>query len=412
MKRQTLALALLLALMPASLLRAGSEGRLKGNVVDPEGKPILGAQVTLSAQEVASTRETKTKKGGKFTMIVADASRSYMIRIEKEGYQTIQEPIKLEIGGQLVRTWTMRAGETVAGASMVEGRVPGAKVYNDGATAFNKGQIDEALAKFREAAEVNPELAEAFQGQAMIHWSRQETDLALAAAEKVVALDPTNVLGLRIRYDAYVEKQDERADEALDALVEADPTEGTARRVFNAGIAAVRANDTETAISRFMTALEIDSGLRQAHQVLGQIYNHQKEHDKAIASAEALLALDPDSSQAHSILYEAYRAKGDEEKAAVSWAVLKDADPKDLARALFEEGQALFQAGNVAAATTKLEQAVEADPDHAAAHYTLGLCYLNTGNQGGAKEKLERFLTLAPDHPEAPSAREMVSFLE
>lgn len=412
MKRQTLTLALLLALMPASLLLAGSEGRLKGNVVDPEGKPILGAQVTLSAQEVASTRQTKTKKGGKFSLIVADASRSYMIRIEKEGYQTIQEPIKLEIGGQLVRTWTMRAGETVAGASMVEGRVPGAKIYNDGATAFNKGQVDEALAKFREAAEVNPELAEAFQGQAMIHWSRSETDLALAAAEKVVALEPTNVLGLRILYDAYLEKGDTRAGEALDALVAADPTEGTARRVFNAGIAAVRANDTETAISRFLTALEIDSGLQQAHQVLGQIYNHQKEHDKAIASAEALLALVPGSSQAHSILYEAYRAKGDEEKAAESWAVLKQADPEDLAKALYEEGQALFNANDIPAATEKLEQAIDAYPDLAAAHYTLGLCYLNSNNPSGAKEHLEKFIELAPDNPEVASAKGMLEYIQ
>ncbi len=366
----------------------------------------------LSAQEVSATREATTKKGGKFVMIVADATRSYMIRIEKDGYQTIQEPLRLNVGGQLIKNWTMRKGETIAGATMVEQHAPGAKVYNDGAKAFNNGQIDEALAKFHEAGEINPELAEAFQGQAMIHWSRKETGPALAAAEKVVALDPTNVLALRVRYDAYVEMTDERAGEALDALVAADATPGTARRVFNAGVAAVKANQTEAAISRFMTAVEIDSGLKQGHQILGQLYNHQKEHDKAIASAETLLALEPGSPQAHSILYEAYRAKGDEEKAAVSWAVLKEADPKDLARALYEEGQSLFNAGSVPAATEKLEQAVEADPSHAGAHYTLGLCYLNSGDQTGAKAHLEKFIELDPEHPEVASARDMISFLK
>jgi hypothetical protein len=37
MKRRTLTLALLLALLPASLLLAGAEGRLKGIVVDVDG---------------------------------------------------------------------------------------------------------------------------------------------------------------------------------------------------------------------------------------------------------------------------------------------------------------------------------------------------------------------------------------
>jgi tetratricopeptide (TPR) repeat protein len=253
MKRRTLTLALLLALVPASLLLAGAEGRLKGIVQDKDGKPIVGANVLLQAQEVSAKRQAKTKKGGKFVMIVADATRNYMIRIEMEGYQTIQEPLKLTIGGQVSKTWTMHAGETVAGATVVETHGPGARVYNEGAKAFNNGEIDVALAKFREAGEINPELTEAFQGQAMIHWSRQETDLALAAAEKVVALDPTNTLGLRVRYDAYVENNDERAGEALDALVAADPTPATARRVFNLGVNAVREGNVDEAVARLST---------------------------------------------------------------------------------------------------------------------------------------------------------------
>ena len=388
MKRRILTVVLLLALMPASLLLAGAEGRLKGVVQNQDGEPIVGARITLMAQEVSATRQTTSKKGGKFVMIVADATRSYMIRIVQDGYQTIQEPVKLNIGGQVEKTWTMHAGESVTGASVVEVHAPGAKVYNEGANAFNRGEVDLALAKFREAGEANPELAEAFQGQAMIHWSRKETNEALAAAETLVALDPTNVLGQRVRYDAYVELGDERADAALEELITADPSPATARRVFNAGVAAVRANDAERAIARFEKVVELDPTLAKAHQILGQLYNTQGEHDRAIASAETLLAMAPDSAEAHSILYEAYRAKGDTEKAAASWAILEQADPEDLARALAEEGRSLFDAGQMAEATAKLEQAVKLDPEHPMAHYTLGLCYLNAGDQTAAKEHL------------------------
>ena len=416
MKRRILTLALLLALVPASLLLAGAEGRLKGVVQDKDGKGIVGAQVVLMAQEVSATRQAKTKKGGKFVMLVADATRSYMIRIEKDGYQTIQEPIKFTIGGQITKTWTMLEGEMATGATVVEVHAPGAKIYNDGAKAFNNGEIDKALEKFREAGAVSEAegqpLVEAYQGQAMIHWARKENDAAQAAAEKAVAIDPQNVVGLRILFDAYSDKSDERATETLDALVTVDKTPGTARRVFNIGVVAVRANDLEAAIGRFEQAIEIDPTLVQAHEILGQLYNSKQEHDKAIASAETVLSLNPESPKAQSILYEAYTAKGDTEKAQAAWAILKEADPQDLARALADEGQSLFQAGNIAAATEKLKQAVDADPDHPTAHYTLGLCYLNSGDQAMAKTHLERFVALNPDHPEAASAKDMLQYIQ
>ena len=427
MKRLTLTLALLLAILPASLLLAGAEGRLKGVVQDNDGKGIVGAQVVLMAQEVSATRQAKTKKGGKFVMLVADATRSYMIRIEADGYQTIQEPIKFNIGGQIEKTWTLLEGETVAGASVVEVHEPGAKVYNEGAKAFNNGDIDKALEKFIEAGEESAAegkpLVEAFQGQAMIHWSRKDMAVddaekerlravALEAAEKAVEIDPSNVVGLRIRYDAYSEVEDERAPEALDALVAADKSSGTARRVFNVGVAAVRANDLQGAIDRFEQAVEVDPTLRQAHEILGQLYNNNQQYTEAIATAEQVLALDPASTKAHSILYEAYKATGDTAKAQASWAVLKEADPQDLARALADDGQSLFQAGNIAAATEKLEQAVEAYPEHPTAHYTLGLCYLNGGRQALAKQHLEKFVALNPDHPEAATARDMIQYIQ
>ncbi len=409
MKRRILTFALLLALVPATLVLAGAEGRLKGVVVDPDGQPIVGAEVQLTAQEVFAQRQATTKKGGKFVMIVADATRSYVIRIEKEGYQTLQEPVKLDVGGQVEKTWTLRPGETVAGAAIVDKGAAGARVYNEGAKAFNNGEIDVALAKFQEASVENPELVEAFQGQAMIHWSREETDPALAAAEKIYALDPTNVLGLRIRYDAYLEKGDERAGQALQELAAVDSSPGTARRIFNAGVAAVRANDAATATARFEQAVAIDPRLSQGHNILGQLYNSQGQHDKAIASAEKLLELDPDGTEAHSILYQAYNAKGDAAMAEKSYAVLKASNPEDLAQTFFEQGKSLWDAGNAAGAIEKLKQAVETQPDHALAHYFLGLAYAGTDVKA-ALEHLQKSLDLDPTHQEAASAQSMLDY--
>ena len=43
------------------------------------------------------------------------------------------------------------------------------------------------------------------------------------------------------------------------------------------------------------------------------------------------------------------------------------------------------------------EQALEADPDDAAAHYGLGFCLLNTGRVADAKPHFEKALQAMPD---------------
>ncbi len=412
MRQRSSILACVVALLFAGALAAGTEGRIAGEIQDAQGKPIADARVTLMAQEVRLARTTESNKKGKFTLIVADATKSYLIRIEKDGYQPIQEAIKVPVGGLIRKSWTLAPGEGAIGAAVVEAVDPAAKVYNEGAQAFNTGELDTALAKFQEAAELKPELAEAWQGIMMIHWGQERTQEAVSAAEKLVALDPENVFALRVLHDGYDEFGDERSAQVLDTLVEVDRTEGTARRVFNVGVAAVRANDADTAIRRFEQALEIDPTLAPAYRVLGQIHNSLSDYPAAIASAQKLLELEPGSPEAHGILYQAYRATGDSAKAQESLQILQSANPEELARAMFDEGQTNFNAGNLEQAKSTFEQLLSVQPEHAAAHYMLGLCYLNTGNQTRAKQLLQRFLELAPEHPEAGAAREMLQYLE
>ena len=63
-------------------------------------------------------------------------------------------------------------------------------------------------------------------------------------------------------------------------------------------------------------------------------------------------------------------------------------------------------------AIADFEQVAELDPEHASAHYYLGLCYTNTAETSQAKAHLHRFLELAPDDSNAAAAREMLKYLE
>ncbi len=401
-----------LLVLPAALV-ASTSGRLSGVVEDQQGNPIEGARVTLMAQEVQSAVTTETNRKGKFNLIVADATKAYLIRIEKEGYQPVQEPIEVPIGSMIRRTWQLVPGESAAGADMLQSAEdPAGKLYNEGARLYNTGDFDGALEKFEAASQLDASIPEIWSGLARIYWSREQDAEGIAAAEKLVELDAENVLGLRILADAYREHGDARAEQMLDRLVAVDKTEGTAKRVFNQGVEKVKQGDSEAAIQRFEQAISIDPTLAPAYRVLGQLYNSQSDHEQAVVYGQKLLELEPGSAEAHSILYAAYQILGNQEGAQASLKALQSAQPEELAEALFSEGKSYFDNNQPTEAIRVLSQLLSVQPDHPGANYILGLSYLNVDEQAKAVEQLERFIELAPDHPEAPAAREMLGYLK
>ena len=59
---------------------------------------------------------------------------------------------------------------------------------------FAKGQLDEAVARYRDAAEADPSLPIAWNGLSMALAKRGSFDEAVEAAEKLVALEPDDPL--------------------------------------------------------------------------------------------------------------------------------------------------------------------------------------------------------------------------
>lgn len=186
---------------------------------------------------------------------------------------------------------------------------------------------------------------------------------------------------------------------------------GGAPAVFNEGNEAARAGDLATAEAKYREALELDPGLAPAHAALAVVHFNQKQFAEAAAGAERALDLGLTAAAVHKIRYNAYKGLGDEERAAAALADLEAAAPEQAIGGRFNEAVAHFDAGRTAEARAALEQVLAADPEHARAHYYLGLCGVNTGDSELAREHLGRFLELAPDDPEAETARQMLEFV-
>lgn len=409
------------ASMAVAVADAQTLGRVAGKVVDPGDEPLEGVKVTVWTDEVGIRVEAETNRKGRFVVAVVDATKSYRIRFEKEGYATLVEPIAPPVGDILRRTWVLEPGAPApspppAASPEEEGGVRAPKeaveAYNAGAELLRAEDLAAAAAKFEEALAIAPDLHQARTILARIYLRQGRNEEAVAAAEALLADDPGDTDALGTKYDALVAlgRTDEAA-EVIDELAAVAPGRDTAARVYNLGVAALRAGELGTAAERFEKALELEPGLMPALSALAGVHVQRGEWEAALEMADRMLEREPDNPRALLVRYDAFTRLGDEAKAQAAFETLQGLDPASAAEAFFRQGETLFDQGNAAAAAEAFRKVVDSQPDHAMGHYRLGLALASSGDLEGAKEHLARFLELAPEHPEAPTAREMLEAL-
>ena len=395
---------------------AQAGGRISGKVEDQAGNPIEGVQVTAISPSLESFKSEKTtNKKGKFVLAFTDSTASYVIELKMEGYQTIVAPINPVPGQTRMVEYVLLPAQGDEQVAAEKAALTGAGrailAYNEGVEAQRAGDLELAAKKYGDAAEINPELAAAHASLAAVAHMQGDYEGAAAEAEKALVIDPTDARAMQLRYDAYRLAGDEaKAKEAEQALRELGGLSETAARIFNEGAAAYNAGDMTTAISKFQQAADLDPGLVQARMVLAKFYFSEGNLSEALARAEEVVALEPDNGDALRIAYDSALRLGDTEKAATALDGLPISDPEWAATGLFKLAAELYNKGQTEEAAQALERVLQADPDHARAHYLLGVAQFNTGQTETASEHLQRFLELAPEDPDAAIARDLLSY--
>lgn len=404
------ALGTTLVLILATAAEAGREGSLGGTVVNEQGEKLEGVVVTVFSSE--ETRTGTTNKKGRFRLMVMDATQSFTMRLEREGYLPQEGPIQLAVGSAVNLTWTMVAVPS-EGAETVEGSNEAVALYNEGASAFNAGDYAMARSRFEEALSHEPAMLAAQKVLMLVYFQQQEWELAASTAERVMGEEPDNDVALKIGFDSSSQiGQGDRAVVFLDQLVESRRDSDTAARVFNQGVAEMRAGAVDEARRRFEQAISIEPSLGAAYNGLAMLHLQAEEFEPALNTAERLLEIDPGNAEALGIRYEVYRRTGDETKMKAALEELQSADPDRIVEAFFQQGVLMFNEGNPEGAIEAFQRVLSADPENARAYYELGRSYLSAGDMNQAKEALQTFLTMAPNDPEAPSAKEMLGYLE
>lgn len=149
---------------------------------------------------------------------------------------------------------------------------------------------------------------------------------------------------------------------------------------FNDGVTAFQAGDRATAKAKFLKAMQLDPKMVDPYSALAGIYQDEGDLDQAVEMANKVLELDPANGRALRVLYDIYRERGNEAGAAEMLEKLKTTEGgTDTAIRIFNEGAEAARLGDLASARSRFEEALEVDPELAAAHSALARIYLLQG---------------------------------
>lgn len=405
-------LAFFLAL--SGSLEAQAFGRVTVVVKNVEGEPLEGVDVVVTCSDLPKFREqSKTNKKGRAVVSVTDATKVYNFHLEYEDYQPQDLTIKPAIRQSITREVTLTPGQVVrTGSGGQTVFTPAEKVFNEGVVALQSSDLETAKIKFTEALEKDDAMAAAHAALAGVYLEQKEYQSAVNTVSRYLELEPSNPNGLFILYDAHVGLGNQKeADATLKALKDADASGDTVALIYNAGVAAIKAGNYSSAKARFVEALELDPNLKEAIGAMAIIHFQDKNFQEAASMAERHLEMEPGHKMSLRVRWDAYTELGDAEKTQMAFEALAAADPQVLIKELYDVGNELFDNGDVKGAVANFERVLSIDPNHARAHYRLGVCNASSENNTAAKEHLQKFIELAPEDPEAQVAKDMLSYL-
>jgi len=414
-KMRMIAWVLVVILLASGSAFAIRKGRLIGKVVDPDGNPIEGVAVTATSKEVPGFDVVDTTdRNGVFKIDFDVINVVYRYRFDKVGYQTLEAEQTWQKDGTARHEFVMNPGASPAleGVALTSGSSPAVTTFNAGARAFEAKDYATAVTSFEEAVGYDPDFYRAWGALSVALVEEDRYQEAAEAAEKAIELGSTHEMVLRARWEAYRNLGDEaKAAEAQEALERSGRLAEEAKKVFNEAVALSKQDDYEGAFAKYQEASELDRNLQVALFGVATMGLKINRNEEALAAAESILEEDPDNRDAIRIRYNAALALGQEDRIIDALVSIAAVEPETARQGLWLLAIAVYDANDMDRAKLRFGKLLEVDPNHAMAHYYLGLIYVGESANDEAKKHLERFVQLAPDDPEAPSARDLIKYL-
>ncbi len=212
---------------------------------------------------------------------------------------------------------------------------------------------------------------------------------------------------------------------------------------YNLGVAQGKMGHTEDAITTLSRAAKMPDHKGEPQFAMGEIYQLEKQYDKAIAKYQECLSINPNFAEVYNNLGVIYGAKSDFPQAVKSFQKALELKPNynparknlgyaeahtamavslmtqgkakeaqeqllkaieidpQFADAYYNLGLLLHQQNQVAQAILQYQTALQCDPKHARSHNNLGVAYQSQGQLDLARKEYLQALQLKMDYKEA-----------
>jgi tetratricopeptide (TPR) repeat protein len=171
---------------------------------------------------------------------------------------------------------------------------------------------------------------------------------------------------------------------------------GSAKTLYNLGVAMTQLGENELAIRHYQQAVQHDPELAPAHKNLADLLLKRRDFDAAIEHFRDAIRLRPDDLDAQTNLGAALAGKGLIDEAVTTFEQVIAAD-KDFAEARYNLGAILMAQEKLDAAAAQFARVVEIDPKYPDAHYALGALAERKGNRAGATALYEQEVKANPE---------------
>ena len=297
MRRLVFALMLPVACLS---VQAESTGRISGQVLAKDGKPIPGVKINLKRTDRAWSKDLTADKNGKYLQVGLEP-RDFELTISAEGYTDFKEFIKIPLADVLVKNVTLltpaesRTRVLASGGTVVAVEDPGAALDAEGREAFNQaipfyneGKYEDALPLVEKAHKALSEAmtklkSEESKAELAPEFLKIERVLGICLAQagavkeagepyllKALERNPKDERVLTALISTSKAKQDKAAEQKYAAALETiqGPNPDV---VYNKGVEAFNNGQTKEAKTFFLKALEISATYAEAHFLLAMV---------------------------------------------------------------------------------------------------------------------------------------------
>jgi Tfp pilus assembly protein PilF len=292
------ACALLVGLALASSAAAQST-MVKGRVVDGDGKPVVGAAITIEFKGGVSRKfQTKTDRRGEFLQLLTESGQ-YAVTVTdpKLGTQSQTVPVKL---GQM-REVNFALVPGAAGSPEAAKAAELKKIFEEGVTASRAGSHDAAIEKFNAAIAIMPTCHDCYYNIGVGYMGKKDEKQAEEAWKKAIEIkaDYAEALNaLATLYNNQKRFEEAGAMSARAAAAGGGAGGGSADAVFNQGIILWNQGKIPDAKAKFEEVLKMNPNHPEGNYQMGMALLNEGKLADAVTSFETYLKVAPDGANA------------------------------------------------------------------------------------------------------------------